>query len=749
MPANEIEIVVKGRQEGLDKVEREAKQAGNKIGDSLGKGMDKAAKDAQQAGRKVTRELEQVGDAARDSGQKAGTGFGTSLMEGITESVGSGQVDAGGLMDGMVGDLGKVAAVGTLIGTTLIAGFQRQAAEMKIGATIAAQNGGTAAQAQRLGDIAGDAFNDGFGASLEEMGEAVNAVISQGLSDMDAPEEFIGDLSRMAQTAAEVTGAAANDVARAASVMMKTGLAANANEAFDLIVSGSQRGANAAGDLLDVLTTSSVNLRQFGLSGEQAVGVLVQAMEAGAPSADTFTGALEELIGNASDGIPVFEQLGLGGQQFAMDLAGGGPKAAAALDQLLDSIRNIQDPAERSRVMVQLFGEEATAMQSALLAVDPSSAADKMDDFAGKTEEAAEVAQESRSLWDDLGRGIGELADVTGEALGSMFGSGERSELATMAHDLADFYERVEGASGKAGDAGREYANSLREQEGAGSTFYETLEMIISAQEELAGGVLSLSEAEMGWQEAIDKAEESLKENGKTLDITTEKGRSNRSALNDLAESSLQVASAMEKQGADTRQVQARMTTARAEFIRSAVAMGMSKQQANALADQLRLIPGNYRANTSVSTGTALAKARELERALSVAARDRYATVHVAAVGSALALGNFFKGGKAHGGIVGGDTIGQAASGGVRSATTMINEAGPEIVELPTGSRVMTAGSARAAMEAGMFGGGGGAVQVGFDFSNASNTALGQLFQQGIRQGWIRLNVNGAPVKAG
>jgi len=61
-----------------------------------------------------------------------------------------------------------------------------------------------------------------------------------------------------------------------------------------------------------------------------------------------------------------------------------------------------------------------------------------------------------------------------------------------------------------------------------------------------AAGLLSLSssDAAIAYQDAIDKVGESVKKNGKTLDLDTEKGRANQSAYNDLAKAAMTKAEA-------------------------------------------------------------------------------------------------------------------------------------------------------------------------------------------------------------
>lgn len=67
--------------------------------------------------------------------------------------------------------------------------------------------------------------------------------------------------------------------------------------------------------------------------------------------------------------------------------------------------------------------------------------------------------------------------------------------------------------------------------------------------------------------------------------------------------------------------------------------------------------------------------------------------------------GNSATGGHAHGGIIG------AATGGIRSRMTMVGEHGPELVDLPSGSRVRSNPDTRR-MLAGAGGGGGAPMQV-------------------------------------
>jgi tape measure domain-containing protein len=89
---------------------------------------------------------------------------------------------------------------------------------------------------------------------------------------------------------------------------------------------------------------------------------------------------------------------------------------------------------------------------------------------------------------------------------------------------------------------------------------------------------------------AVQKTSDALKKNGKTVDENTEKGKRNRSALRNLAESQVAYRDKLSKTGAKTRDVDRYTEEARKTFIRTAVRMGASKREAEKLADKYGLL---------------------------------------------------------------------------------------------------------------------------------------------------------------
>src|SRR5690606_26104031 len=83
-------------------------------------------------------------------------------------------------------------------------------------------------------------------------------------------------------------------VTRAVAKILRTELVSSADEAFDVIVRGAQLGGDEAGDLLDTFSEYSTIFRSMGLSGEQAMGLIVQGLRAGARDADVVADAIKE-----------------------------------------------------------------------------------------------------------------------------------------------------------------------------------------------------------------------------------------------------------------------------------------------------------------------------------------------------------------------------------------------------------------------------------------------------------------------
>ena len=331
-----------------------------------GEGMRDARETVQDESAAMAADVEQ-------GGATAGAGFGETLKAGVAAA--------------MVG-----------VGVIVAAGFAEALEQSRLSSKLAAQLGVGPAEAAELAKVSASVYENAWGDSVETVNTAIRGVY-QNIGDTSQAEGGLEGLTTKALALAETFDQEVGPTTAAVGQLMKTGLAKDADEAFDIITAGMQRGANRSDDFLDTLIGGADNLKTFGFTGQQATGLIVQGMEAGAESADSVIGLFEELVGNVSAGgddlAQTFTDLKLDAGQMTTALTSGGPAANKALDQLLDSIRNLKDPIKQDAIVAALFGEEGAAMQNTLMAIDPSHAVQALGEVEGATEKVAKTMSES------------------------------------------------------------------------------------------------------------------------------------------------------------------------------------------------------------------------------------------------------------------------------------------------------------------------------------------------------------------
>ena len=331
------------------------------------------------------REIDSLGGEGEQAGEDAGEG----LSKGIIAALAT------------IPIAGAIVGIGAAIGTALMAGIKDG---LQVEATqdlFSARTGLDEATSRRFGRAAGEAYANAWGDSVEANLDTARTALEQGLIDADATE---AEVERVIASLSGITDIMEADIpaaARAAGQMIKAGLADNAEDAFDIIVAGYQNGADASQDFLDTLTEYSTHFRDMGLSGEEATGLLIQGMDGAAFNADKVADALKELSIKVKEldetAGPALEQLGLDGEAMSRAFSEGGPPAREALDQILTALSSVEDPAERSRLAVELFGTQAEDMAAALGGLNLSTAVDQI----GGVEGAAGAAERALATMSD------------------------------------------------------------------------------------------------------------------------------------------------------------------------------------------------------------------------------------------------------------------------------------------------------------------------------------------------------------
>lgn len=718
----------KSAEHDLDAIEQAAHKAGRSMDADFQKALKGLRDDLQKArteGARTGATLEsELGGALSNVRQEA-----EKLRQSLKPQGGG---DGGGLLEDLIGEVplakGGALAAGAAVGAALWSGLQGSWERRNLGGLIAAQSGAAKSEAGRLGNVAGSIFSKGFGESLEQVGEAMSAVFSNKLLDTGAAEGSIERVTKKVITLQQTTGESANDIARSTRQLLVTGLAQNMTAAMDMIQTATEHGLNSTDELLDTIEEYSTQFRNLGLNGQQAFGLIEQAMEGGARNVDVAADALKEFQIRAQDGSVAtrngFKMIGLDADVMGKKIAAGGTSAKDALQQTLNKLSAMEPGVERNTAAVALFGTKAEDLGNALYDMDLDTAADKFGKFGGSVEAALQKlsnvsgAEKFDRAMSNAKANVGNFLDSLGssdamdeiqgkfallkQAMEEFLATGDSSSLDALKEKFPELAEGIDAfvkANGGAKESMDDASASAKDYEG-------NLQSLIDAKRELAGEVLSLRDAERGWQEAIDDAAQAIKDNGKTLDLNTEKGRNNQEALDDLADQALDTADAMTKNGKSVKDVNGFLERAGDEFIRTGTKMGMAKGEAVRLAIQLGLIPNNVSTRMQLlGMSYAQARAEQFRNLIYSIPSTKYVSLRVSAQGS----GHYFAE-QESGGITGHRPMLTAATGGARNGPTMVNEAGPEIASLPNGSKVATAGATQAMLDSGLItlGEGGG-----------------------------------------
>lgn len=147
---------------------------------------------------------------------------------------------------------------------------------------------------------------------------------------------------------------------------------------------------------------------------------------------------------------------------------------------------------------------------------------------------------------------------------------------------------------------------------------------------QLNGAALDWAHAEDALNQSFDDAAKSVKENGKTLDVHTEKGRANRAALEGIAEATGKAVEARFQDTGSLEEANKVYEEGRQKFIANAMAMGLTKQKAEELANQWMKMPATV-ATTVLTPGMqeALSNAKSLHAELNGMTGTYTAMIHV------------------------------------------------------------------------------------------------------------------------
>jgi len=484
----------------------------------------------------LTEAAKDAGGATKYSAEEAAKGITNLAKAGVSTS---------DILDGGLTGALDLAAAGSMdvaeaaeIASAALVTFQLEGSDMGHVADLLAAGAGKAmGEVTDLGyalKMAGTVAAQ-TGLSIEETTATLSAMASRGILGSDAGTSLKSFLQRLIP-----------ESDKAAAAMEEIGLAA-----YD--ASGNFIGMEAvAGQLRDGLSRLTVEQQQAALKtifGSDAIRAAAVLYEEGADGVAQWTDAVND-AGYASEYAAT----------MADNLKGDIEKLTGAVDTLMVSTADNANGGLRG--LVQLLTGAVDAISEAQQGDGWMSyfSAPVIPDGAG-----------TETLWEKLFGGSEDAAESFAELSGY---------LPPIASDM-----------GRMAAAGADVTDSLTDQVQAAEAAEKALSDLNDAYFESIEVALRASNATINYEAALDDTAAALKENGKGLDLGTEKGRENMRALNDLAAAAAGVVDAMIDQGATQEEAAAKADEMADAVYDAARAAGMSKDEAKAYADALREVP--------------------------------------------------------------------------------------------------------------------------------------------------------------
>jgi phage-related minor tail protein len=200
-----------------------------------------------------------------------------------------------------------------------------------------------------------DIYNNNFGESFEDIGQAMQIIAQQTNLTGDA----LTNTTQNAIMIRDTFGIEVSESIRSVNQLMKN-FGIDSDEAYNLLSQGAQSGLNANENLADSINEYSVHFAQLGFGAEEMFNMFSNGAIDGVFDIDKLGDAVKEFgirSKDMSDGTLIaFESLGLSAEQISADFALGGEKGKAAFELVAQKLSEMKDPLKQVEVGTALFG---------------------------------------------------------------------------------------------------------------------------------------------------------------------------------------------------------------------------------------------------------------------------------------------------------------------------------------------------------------------------------------------------------
>lgn len=258
-------------------------------------------------------------------------------------------------------------------------------------------------------------YKGNYGEDFQDIADSM-AQVKQQLGDIDDSE--LQGITEDALALRDAFGYEVNESVRAAKMLMDQ-FRISGEEAYNLIAQGAQQGLDKNGDLLDSINEYSVHFKQNGLDATDMFNAFKAGADSGAFSIDKIGDAIKEMGIRMKDGSAneALQSIKLDADEITQAFGEGGDKASQAFDQVINGLKNIEDPIQQNAAGVAIFGTmwEDLGKDAVLALTDTEN---KFDETMATMDQLKEVKYDNLSdMFEALKRNVEMLVLPLGNAL--------------------------------------------------------------------------------------------------------------------------------------------------------------------------------------------------------------------------------------------------------------------------------------------------------------------------------------------
>lgn len=286
--------------------------------------------------------------------------------------------------------------------------------DVAIDSYIAATGTATEATGQ-YEEVLKNIYKNNYGDDFQDIADSMAQVKTQ-LGEIEDTE--LQNVTEDALALRDTFGFEVNESVRAAKMLMDQ-FGISSEEAYNLIAQGAQQGLDKNGDLLDSINEYSVHFKQNGLNATDMFNTFKQGADSGAFSIDKVGDAIKEMgirmkDGSAADSLKAMK---LNADDITQAFGESGERASWAFGEVVEGLKNIEDPIEQNAAGVAIFGTMWEDLgKDAVFAM--TEYGDKFDETVNTMDQLKEVKYDNLTdLFEGLKRNVEMLLLPLGNAL--------------------------------------------------------------------------------------------------------------------------------------------------------------------------------------------------------------------------------------------------------------------------------------------------------------------------------------------